>query len=258
LKARFPFLLLLLLDEYKSKRVIKSDYPVMSGEKKENILQEDLIELIADYKVKFPTEYDCYNFLYQKLKELGTLDERQCKCRPQIVRQSYKSKKENFLTGASGRVMSIRNNRQNPDRFRLSGGIGQAMAPSIFRYNIPNPLPKELMQHRDMGVFAECNVCHHKYFVTKGTILHKRSSPMRSLLSLLLIAEYYDFDIYSEKEIMLAFRFLQLEDVIGSTVSISEQIDYSYNAKTLYAYKDLFTSLNKHKELRSYKIMSYL
>jgi hypothetical protein len=258
LKARFPFLLLLLLDEYKSTRVIKSDYPVMSGEKKENILQEDLIKLIADYKVKFPTEYDCYNFLYQKLKELGTLDERQCNCRPKIVRPSYKSTKINFRTGASGRAMSIRNKRLNPIRFLLSGGIGQAFNQTLYRYNIPYVLPDELIKHRDEGVFAECNICKHKYFVTKGTVFHKKSSPMKSLLGMLLVAEYYDFDIYFEKDIMTGFRFSQTQDIIGSTLSISEEIDYSYNTKTLYVYKDLFISPDNHKELSSYEIIKYL
>ncbi|MBS1625926.1 MAG: hypothetical protein JST83_18040 [Bacteroidetes bacterium] len=204
-------------------------------------LEEGLKELIIAFQAKFPDDGEAYNFLYQLLKQQKRLNVRQCKCAGQHIRTFYKNYRSYFgmskYTGGSGYPL--------PDANRSR------------RFNIPNPLP-ETLKKPERGVFAECKHCNKRYTITANTIFQSNNTPVRSQLSMLLIAEYYGFDPARGEEVLKSFKVVMANtDLIKSSFSDHKK-EESSNIRTLKRYRDLFTASDNRDELQLYNLKDYL
>ena len=186
--------------------MIRQDFSVMSGENFKSRLPEDLEERINLFQSKYPNEKSCYDFLYQILDRKNLLDLEQCKCRPVLRKIISKSEIQKQKGGTGKTFARDRKGYNRSSRSKFTGGTGIFKTNPNITHPIPLSLPKHLIEHRDLGVFAECSLCKHKYYITSSTPFHKKSSPLKSILVLFIVAEYYSFSTEHENDIMNACK----------------------------------------------------
>ena len=115
-----------------------------------------------------------------------------------------------------------------------------------------------MVEPTDEGIFARCNRCNKKYRITKYTIFENMNLPIKILLLLILIAEYYNFDKKNDKKIKETIIEISYSDTFENIRKKSKNAEDCLNIKTITKYSKLFTNALYIKELQEYKLIDFL
>ena len=202
-------------------------------------VEKKLDALIVKLDSAFKDESSCYQFILDRLFECDGLNVEQCSC--------Y------CIRTIDGKIIKL------TDWNKARGINYKGLQPSKNYISVGvHAQPPSMVEPTDEGIFARCNRCNKKYRITKYTIFENMNLPIKILLLLILIAEYYNFDKKNDKKIKETIIEISYSDTFENIRKKSKNAEDCLNIKTITKYSKLFTNALYIKELQEYKLIDFL